>query len=125
MVEADEGDMLTIDTHQPPKGKESRSILYLSLGEQSTNFPTPPTARALKTNFCQMKLKPSLTIPNLELRVSNEVVPSMFKESLTSHVQVSKGHEEKRASKFKEELFAWLILFQPFNEERRGGNYLS
>ena len=125
MVEAIEGDMLTIDTHHPPKGKENRSILFLSLGEPSTNFPTPPTPKALKTNFCHKNLEPSLTPLNHALRVSEKVVHGMFKESLTSSTQVSKGHEEKRASKFKEELFAWLILFQPFNEERRGGNYLS
>ena len=125
VVEADEGSMLTLDTYHPPKGKKNPSIPFISLGEPSTFFPTPPPPKALKQTFCQFTSKPLLTAPNLELRVSEQVVQDMFKESPKSNIQISKGQEEKRASKIKGELFAWLILFQPSNETRRGGNYLN
>ena len=125
MVDADEGDMLSIPTHHPPKDKGNRSVLLLSLGEPPTNSPTPPTPKALTTNFYQERLEPSLTTLNHALRVSKNVVLHMFKESLASHTQFSKGHDKKRASKFKEELFAWLILFQQSHEEQRGGNHLN
>ena len=125
MVEADEGDMLATPTLHQPKDKENRSVLFPSLGKRSTNFPTPPTTKALYSSFYQVNLEPSLTTPNHALRVSEKVVLGMFKESFTSHVQFSKGHEEKRACKFKEHLFPWLILFQPLHEERTGGNHLN
>ena len=112
MVEADEGDELPIP-HHPPKGKESRNVLFLSFGESSTDFPTPPTPEALTINFCQVFFEPSFTPPNHAFQVCKKVVPSKFKKSLTLLIQNSKGEEEERASKFKEYLFAWLILVQP------------
>ena len=124
MVEADEGDMLTIDTHHPPKGKENRSILFLSLGEPSTFFPTPPTPKALKQTFCQLNSKPLLTTPSPKSRASEEVVRTMFKGSPKYNIQISKGHKENRASNIKGKLFEWLIPFQPSNKARRGVLYL-
>ena len=125
VIEADEGDMLTLDTHHPPKDMENRSILFLSHSEPSTFFPTPPTPKALKQNLCEVTSKPLLTTRNLELRVSEEVVHDIFKESHKSNIQISKGQEQKRASKIKGKLFAWLNLFQPSHEGRRGGNCLN
>ena len=100
-------------------------MLFTTFGEPSIDFPAPPTPKALNTNFYQIKLEPSLPTPNHALRVRRNVVLDIFKESLTSHTQISKGYEEKRASKVKKDLVAWLILFQPFHEERRGGNHLN
>jgi len=58
-IEADEGDMLTLDTYpHPPKGKENQSILFMTFGEPSIDFSTPPTPKALNTNFSQVKLDP-------------------------------------------------------------------
>jgi len=116
--------MLTLDTYHPPKGKENRSILFMTFGEPPTFFPTPPTTKALKQTFCQLNSKPLLTTPSPELRASEEVVRTMFKESPKYNIQISKGHEEKRSSKIKGKLFEWLILFQPSNEARRGVLYL-
>ena len=99
--------------------KESRNVLFLSFGEPSTDFPTPPTPEALTINFCQVFFEPSFTPPNHAFQVCKKVVPSMFKKSLTLHIQISKG-QEGRTSKFKEDLFAWLILFQP-DLKRKGG----
>jgi len=113
MVEADEGSVLTLDTHHPPKGKENLSIFFITFGEPSTFFPTPPTPKALKQTFCQFTSKPLLTAPNPELRACEKVVPSMFKESPSSTIPISKGKVKKRVSKFKRDLFDWLILFQP------------
>ena len=121
-IEADDGDMLTLETYpHPPKGKGNQSILFMTFGAPSTYVPTPSTPKALNTKFCQVKLEPSLPTPNQQ----GNVVLDIFQESLTSHVQISKGHEEQRASKVKKDLFAWLILIQPFHEERRGGNHLN
>jgi len=117
--------MLTLDTYHPLKSKENLSILFITFGEPSTFFPTPPTPKALKQIFCQVHSKPLLITPNLDLRVSEEVVHDMFGESPRYNIQINKGHEEKRASKIKGKLFEWLILFQPYNESRRGGNYLN
>ena len=105
-IEADEGEMLTLDTYpHPPKGKENQSILFMTFGEPSTFFPPPPTPKALKLNFRQVHSKPLLTTPSLELRVSEEVVHDMFKESPRYNIQINKGHEEKRASKITGKLF--------------------
>ena len=124
-LEAGEGEILTFATHHPPKDNNHHNQFFIPFGEPSTFFPTPPTPKALKQTFCQEHSKPLLTTPNLELRVSDEVVHDIFKESLKSNIQISKGHEEKKASTIKGKLFEWLILFQPYNESRRGGNYLN
>ena len=76
-------------------------------------------AKTLTQNFCQFISEPLLKAPNSELRAFEEVVRSMFKESPKCNTQLSKGHEKKRVSKFKGDLFEWLILFQPYNELRR------
>ena len=120
MVEADEGDMISTPTYHPPKAKEIRNVIFLSFGEPSTNFPTPPTPEALTINFCQVFFEPSFTPPNHAFQVCKKVVPCMFKKSFTLPIQISKGQEEERAFKFKEDLFAWLILFQP-DLKRKGG----
>ena len=122
MVEADEGEELPIP-HHPPKGKESRNVLFLSFGEPSTNLPPPSTPETLAINFCQIFFEPSFTPPNHTFKVCKKVVPGMFKKSPTQQLQISMGQEEERASKFMKELFGWLILFQP--DLKRKGGYQS
>ena len=100
MLEDDEGDMLNLDALRPPRSNEHLDLL-LTYDE------------------------PSLNAPNSQLRVLEEVVQGKFEGSPQSNVQISKGNEKKRISKFKTDLFEWLILFQPNNESRRGGNYLN
>ena len=119
MVDADEGEELPIP-HHPPKGKESRNVLFLSFGEPSTNLPPPSTPETLAINFCQIFFEPSFTPPNHTFKVCKKVVPGMFMKSPTQQLQISMGQEEERASKFMKELFAWLILFQP-DLKRKGG----
>ena len=75
--------------------------------------PTPLTSKTLKPTFCHEHSNSLLTTPNLELRVSKEVVHDMFKESPISNILIRKGRTKKRVSKFKRDLFSWLILFQP------------
>ena len=122
MVEADEGEELPIP-HHPPKGKESRNVLFLSFGEPSTNLPPPSTPETLAINFCQIFFEPSFTPPNHTFKVCKKVVPGMFMKSPTQQLQISMGQEEERASKFMKELFGWLILFQP--DLKRKGGYQS
>ena len=100
MLEDDEGDMLALDAHHPPRSNEHLG-LHITFGE------------------------PSLNGPNSELRVLEEVVQGKFEGSPQSNIQISKGNEKKRVSKYKTDLFEWLILFRPNNESRRGGNYLN
>jgi len=40
------------------------------------------------------------------------MVQIKIEESPMSTIQISKGKEKKRVSKFNRDLFAWLILFQ-------------
>jgi len=87
VVEADEGEMLTLDTHHPPRSNEHLGLL-LTFGE------------------------PSLKAPNSELRAIGEVVQTKFEESPTYTIQISKGNEKRRVPMFKRDLFAWLILSQ-------------
>jgi len=47
VVEADEGDMLTLDAHHPPKGKEHHNLIFFSFGEPPKLSPTPPTPKTL------------------------------------------------------------------------------
>jgi len=59
-VKADEGDMLTLDTHHPPRSHEYLG-LFLTFGE------------------------PSLNAPNFELRAIKEVVQSKFEFPYKQH----------------------------------------
>jgi len=113
VAEANEGQVLTLDIPHPPKGKEHHGLLFISFGEAPEFFPTPPSPKTLKSNFCQPISEPLLNAPNSELRVLKEVVQRKIKESHTSTIQTSKGKGKKRVSKFKRDLFSWLILFQP------------
>jgi len=87
-VEADEGDMLTLDTHHPPRSHE-HLILFLTSRE------------------------PSLNAPNSELRAIKPVVQTKPEGSPTNNIQTSKGNDWKRISKVKIDLSEWMILFQP------------
>ena len=91
MAEADKGEMLTLDTHHPPKGKEHRSLLYISFGDPPNLSPTPPKTKTLKQNICPFIPEPLLEAPNSELRACEEVVQRKFKESPMCHTQISKG----------------------------------
>ena len=71
MLEADEGDMLTLDAHHPPRSNEHLGLL-LTFGE------------------------PSLNAPNSELRALEEVVQGKFEGFPPSNTQISKGNEKKR-----------------------------
>ena len=124
LVEANKGDMITLNTHHPPRSHEHLSP-PTTFHEPPSFFPTPPTPKTLNPNFCQSISEPLLKAPNFELRAFEELVRSKSKKSPTSTIQISKGHEEKRASKIKGKLFEWLILFQPYNESRKGGNHLN
>jgi len=68
VVEADEGDMPTLDTHHPPRSHELLS-LFLTFGE------------------------PSLNAPNSELRAIKEVVLRKFEGSPTNNIQTGKGND--------------------------------
>ena len=91
MVKDDEGEMLTLDTHHPPKGKEHRSLFFLSFGEPPKLSPTSPTPKTIKQNFSQLIPESSLKAPNSELRAYEEAVQSMFKEYPMYNTQISKG----------------------------------
>jgi len=112
-IEAEEGEILPLDTHHPPKDKEDHSLLSISFGEPLNVSPTHPITKTLKSNFCHPIAEPLLNAPNSELRVLKEVVQSKTKKSPMSNIQISKGKVEERVSKFKRDLFSWLILFQP------------
>jgi len=88
LVEADEYDMLTLDTHDPPRSNEHLSLL-LTFDESSLNAP------------------------NFELRLLNEVVQNKSEASSMYTIQTSMGNNRKKVSKSKRDLFTWLILFQP------------
>ena len=94
MVEADEGEMLTLDNQHPPRSNEHLDLPF-TFGE------------------------PSLNTANSELRVLEEVVQEKFEGSPPSNTHISKGKEKKRVSKFRGDLFAWLILFQPKLKQER------
>ena len=112
LVEANKGDMLTLNTHHPPRSHEHLS-LPTTFYEPPILSPTPTPPKTLKPNFCQSISKPFLKAPNSTLRAYEEMVQSMFKESPSSPIPISKGKVKKRVSKYKRDLFDWLILFQP------------
>jgi len=112
VIEADEGEMLAMDTHHPPRRHEHLS-LPTTYHEPPTFSPTPPTPKTLNPNFCPSILEPILEAPNSELRAYEEMVLNMFKKSPMCNFQINKGNEHKRVPKFKGDLFSWLILFQP------------
>jgi len=47
-LEAKEGEILTLDTHHPPKDKEDHSLLFISFGEPLNLSPTPSPPQTLK-----------------------------------------------------------------------------
>ena len=75
--------------------------------------PTHPKAKTLPQNFCQSIMEPLLKAPNSELIDFEEVVRSMLTKSPTFIIPNSTGKGKKRVSRFKRDLFSWLILFQP------------
>ena len=87
MVEADEGEMLTLGNQHSLRSNEHVGLL-LTFGELSLNTP------------------------NSKLRAPEEVVQGKFKGSPPCNTQVSKGKERKIVSKLKRDLFESLILFQ-------------
>ena len=85
MVETDEGEMLSLDTHHPPRGNEHLSLL-LTFGE------------------------PSLNAPNSELRALEEVGQGKFERSPPSNTQISQGNERTGVSKIKRDLGPVLFV---------------
>ena len=47
-LEAEEGEILTLATHHPPKEKEAHSLLFISFGEPLNLSPTPSPPQTLK-----------------------------------------------------------------------------
>jgi len=109
VIEADESEILSVDTHHPPRSNESLELLS-TFHEPPTLSPTP---KALKQNFCQLILEPLLKAPNFQLRAYKELVQSMCEQPPSCTIQISKGRANKNVSKFKRDLFTWMILFQP------------
>ena len=52
LVEANKGDMLTLNTHNPPRSHEHLS-LPTTFYEPQALSPIPPTPKTLNKNFCQ------------------------------------------------------------------------
>ena len=90
-------------------------------GERVNPLPTHPLAQTLKQNFCHLIPEerrtgcdePLLQTANSELIPFEEMVQSKIKQSLTPSIQINIRKEKKRVFKFRRDLFAWLILFQP------------
>ena len=112
VIEANEGEMLAMDTHHPPRSHEHLS-LPTTFYEPQALSPIPPIPKTLNKNFCQSISEPSLKAPNSHLRGYEDMVLNMFKKSPMHNFQISKGNEKKRVPKVKRDLFSWLILFQP------------
>jgi len=112
VIKADEGEILSLDTHHPPRSNEYLDLLT-TFNKPPNLSPTPPIPKALKQNFCHFISEPFLAARNSELRTFEEMVQSMCEESPSSTIQTSKGKDLKRVSKIKRDLFAWQILFQP------------
>ena len=110
VVEANEGEMLTLNTYHPPRSNEHLGLL-VTFHEPPNLFPIPPISQTLKQTFCQSVPESLLEAPNPELRACEEMVRSKSKESSTRNTQISKGKEKKKVSKFRGDLFDWLILF--------------
>ena len=47
-IEAEEGEILILDTHHPPKDEENHSLLFIPFGVPFNLSPTPPPPRTLK-----------------------------------------------------------------------------
>jgi len=88
VVEADEGEMLTLGTNHRPRSHEHLS-LFLTFGELL------------------------LKAPNSELTAFKEKDQGRSEGSPPNQIQISKGNERKRVSKIKRDLFEWMILFHP------------
>ena len=114
-IEAEEGEILTLDTRHPPKDNEDRILLFISFREPLNLSPTHLISKTLKSNLCQPISKPLLNAPNYELRVLKEVVQSKTKKSPMSNIQTRKGKVKKRVSKYKRDLFSWFFFY--FSQE--------
>ena len=73
VIEADESEILSVDTHHPPRSNEYLDLLA-TFHEPPALSPTPPTPKALKQNSCQLILEPLLKAPNFQLRAYEELV---------------------------------------------------
>jgi len=81
VIEADESEILSLDTHHPLRTNEYLELLA-TFHEPPTLSPTPPTPKALKQNFCQLILEPLLKAPNFQLRACEEPVQTYVKSPL-------------------------------------------
>jgi len=72
VVEADEGDMLTLNIYHPPRSNEHLGLL-ITFHEPPNLFPTPSISQTIKQNFCQFLPEPLLEAPNSELRVCDDI----------------------------------------------------
>ena len=104
VVEADEGEVLSLDTHHPLRSHKHLS-LPTTFHEPPTLSPIPPTPKTLNKNFCQSISEPLLKAPNFELRAFEELVRSEYKKSPTSTIQISKGRAKKRSLNSRETCF--------------------
>jgi len=67
VIEADEREMLAMDTHHPPRSHEHLS-LPTTFHEPPTLSSIPPTPKTLNKNFSHFIPEPLLNAPNFELR---------------------------------------------------------
>ena len=104
-IEAEEGEILTSDTHRPPKDKADHSLLFISFDEPSIFFPTPPTPKTLNPNFCQSISEPLLKAPNFELRAFEELVRSKYKNPLCPPFRSVRGGQRKESLNSRETCF--------------------
>jgi len=65
VVEVDEGEMLTLDTHHPARSSEHLGLI-ITFDEPPNLSPTPPITKMPKQNFCQFIPGPLLEAPNSE-----------------------------------------------------------
>ena len=105
VVEADNGEVLSLDTNHPPSSNEYLG-LSITYHEPPTFFPIPPPPKTLKPNFYQSISELFLKAPNSTLTAYEEMVRSKFQESPMSTIPTSNGKVKKTISKFKRDLFA-------------------
>jgi len=110
VVEADNGEVLSLDTNHPPSSNEYLG-LSITYHEPPTFFPIPPPPKTLKPNFYQSISELFLKAPNSTLRAFQELVQNKSKKSLMSSFKINKGKDQKKVSKIRRDLFAWLIVF--------------
>ena len=73
VIEADESEILSLNTHHPPRSNEYLELLA-TFHEPPTLSPTPPTPKALKQNFYQLILELLLKAPNFQSRAGSKHV---------------------------------------------------